>query len=158
MILDGGPCKLGLESTILSFAGARPLLLRHGAISREAIESRIGPVEEAVTGGPVEAPGQLARHYSPAVPISIVEDPAEIAGERRGRAALLAMTAVAEQAGFARVEVLSASGDLEEAASKLFSTMRDLDDSDVDQIFVLAVPETGIGRAIMDRLRRAAHR
>ena len=158
MVLDGGACRVGLESTIISFVGDQPTLLRHGVVTIAAIEAHIGRVAEARPDSPIQAPGQLRRHYSPSTPVTIVDSPDQVADGDRSDAALLSIGPVAGPKGFARVEVLSPSGDLEEAAAALFAALRDLDESRVEHIFAIAVPPSGIGRAIMDRLRRAAER
>lgn len=148
MILDGGPCRVGVESTVLSLAGRRPALLRPGGVSVEEIEKRIGPVKR---GGSkrIESPGQLLQHYATRTPMRRL-------GARRpkGRVGLLAFRR--SRPGFEAVEVLSASGDLREAAARLFSAMRSLDGRGLDAIVYEPVPEKGLGRAIMDRLRRAS--
>jgi L-threonylcarbamoyladenylate synthase len=157
MVLDGGDCPVGIESTILHLGGPIPILLRPGGLPLEEIEEVVGPV--AVHGGitgSVLAPGQLPSHYSPNVPVRLVDridfTPAEPS------AALLAFRAPREKLPFARIEVLSPEGDLRVAAANLFSCLHRLDNADVDIIYVERVPEIGLGRAIMDRLRRAAGR
>jgi L-threonylcarbamoyladenylate synthase len=160
LILDGGPCEVGIESTIVSFATDEPTLLRHGAVTQETLEAEIGPLRVAATvvptaGDPILAPGQLPRHYSPGVPLSIVGSPRDVAPAQRRGAALLSCAPVADVSGFAAVRILSASGDREEAAATLFAALRELDRLRPAHVYAVAVPETGIGRAIMDRLRRA---
>ncbi len=158
VVIDGGPCRVGLESTIVSFTGRQPMLLRHGYITREQIERLIGPVGEAESSSDVQAPGQTPRHYSPSVPVTIVDSAESVASQVRQNATLLSVLPVNDIAGFAKVVVLSPSGDLEVAAAALFAVLRDLDDGSTDHIFAIATEAKGIGRAIMDRLRRAAHR
>ncbi len=158
MILDGGACRVGLESTIVAFTTGEPTLLRLGAVSVEAIEQIIGPVRIAAASEPVQAPGQTPRHYSPSVRVSLIDSPAEVPTMRRDDAALLAMGPVDDADGFARVCILSPANDLEEAAARLFACLRELDDSDLRHIYAIAPPQAGIGRAIADRLRRAATR
>ncbi|MBM4127443.1 MAG: threonylcarbamoyl-AMP synthase [Nitrospira sp.] len=159
LILDGGPCPVGVESTIVSLTGATPQLLRPGSLSLETIQSVIGPVDRAASAvEAMHAPGQSARHYATRTPVTILSAPGAWpvfrGGERRG---LLAMSEPCELAGrFHAVEVLSPSGDLREAARHLFAALRRLDASGLDRIYSEPCEETGLGRAIMDRLRRCA--
>jgi len=159
LILDGGPCPVGVESTIVSLTGAKPQLLRPGGLSLETIQSLIGPVGRVVSSvEAMHAPGQSARHYATRTPVTILSAPGAWpifrGGERRG---LLAMVEPLDLTGrFHAVEVLSPSGDLREAAQHLFAALRRLDASELDQIYSEPCAETGLGRAIMDRLRRCA--
>lgn len=144
-ILDGGPCPVGLESTILMPAGGTVRLLRPGGLPVERIEALLGnPVGHHTTGDTPTAPGQLASHYAPTgrVRLNVTDpDPDEI---------LL---------GFGPVEAalnLSPTGDLTEAAARLFGHLQTLDRMGAARIAVSPVPEQGLGRAINDRLRRAA--
>jgi L-threonylcarbamoyladenylate synthase len=151
-ILDGGPCRYGLESTIVEVIGGRPRLLRPGAIAREAIESALGsPVEWS--GGSRTAPtasGQLASHYAPNADLRL-----GAAEARADEAALDFGGLLAGGAAGARLD-LSPAGDLTEAASHLFSYLRALDAAGAARIAVAPIPEHGLGAAINDRLRRAA--
>lgn len=158
MVLDGGPCRVGVESTIVSFVDAEPVLLRPGAVTLEMLEAELGTVRVG-SGAPLPtAPGQLPRHYAPRTPVEIVASVGAIPSTARAGAALLSSAPVAGGDGFAQVEVLSPSGDLEEAAARLFAALRALDDGGFTRLYAVAVPERGIGRAIMDRLRRAGTR
>ena len=151
-ILDGGPCRHGLESTIVGCLGPRPQLLRPGAITREAIELALrAPIESSgdARAAP-NAPGQLASHYAPkaalrlgATHVSADEAALDFGGALKGASP------------GARLD-LSPSGDLVEAASHLFSYLRALDATGPERIAVAAIPEHGLGAAINDRLRRAA--
>jgi L-threonylcarbamoyladenylate synthase len=150
-VLDGGRCPVGIESTVLDLGGARPTILRPGAISREILEDVLGPV--AVAGASSDAPrspGMLESHYAPERPLRLD------AREARPGEALLALGPEAAPEGFREVLWLSRSGDLAEAAAKLFSSLRELDRPDVAAIAVMPVPDRGLGLAINDRLRRAA--
>lgn len=153
LILDGGATPHGVESTIVdSSDGLR--VLRHGAITIEAL--RAAGFEVADAAGPTNhpsVPGQLPGHYAPATPL-VVASPGEWGD--LSRAAVLGFTAVPD--GCLVTEILSQNGDMVEAASHLFEALHRLDDAGADVIYVEPVPETGLGRAIMDRLRRAAHR
>ena len=151
-ILDGGPCRHGLESTIVACLEGRPQLLRPGAVTREAIESVLGlPIDSIrTTRAAPNAPGQLASHYAPkaelrlgAAAVSDDEAALDFGGSLKGGAVR------------ARLD-LSSSGDLVEAASHLFSYLRALDAAGAARIAVAPIPEHGLGAAINDRLRRAA--
>jgi L-threonylcarbamoyladenylate synthase len=152
VILDGGPCAVGVESTIISLAGARPMLLRPGGTPLEEIEAVIGPVEIPASDELRSAsPGRLSKHYATATPLMLA--PADVTGKRAG---LLTLTEPDDAAPYAAIEVLSPTGDLREAAANLFAAMRRLDGAELDVIVATPVQEVGLGRAIMDRLRRAA--
>ncbi len=155
LILDGGPCRVGLESTIVSLADAGPVLLRHGAVSREMLEAVLGPVAVRTDAPLPTAPGQLPRHYAPRTPLTLVADPHAVPDAERRDAALLLAGAEAAPAGFRHVERLAPDGDLLTAASRLFAALRALDAGGYARIVAVPVAETGIGRAINDRLRRA---
>jgi L-threonylcarbamoyladenylate synthase len=160
-ILDGGPCRIGVESTVLQFAGNVPRLLRPGGLPLEEIESVIGPVTVAAYTAEEEtkprfSPGQLPRHYSPSTPLVVqaAGDPLPRAARQSG---LLTICCPADTSKFATVEILSADGDLTEAAAGFFGALRRLDAMHLDLIVAEPFPEHGLGRALNDRLRRAAH-
>ncbi len=158
IILDGGPCRVGLESTVLDLSGPTPVVLRPGGTTQEALEEVIGPVAtrtHLASGVAAPAPGMLDRHYSPATPLRLWR-PGE--GVPEGRVGLLTFRAAGLRAGFATAIDLSATGDLAEAAARLFGALRELDRAGLDLILATPVPEAGLGRAINDRLRRAAAR
>ncbi|MBV9150562.1 MAG: threonylcarbamoyl-AMP synthase [Alphaproteobacteria bacterium] len=152
LVLDGGACPVGLESTILDLTGTVPVLLRPGGVSREELTAVFGGIELSAGGGDTpRAPGMLPSHYAPNLPLRLnVRD-------ARPREALLAFGANVPP-GFAEVLSLSYTGDLVEAAANLFSMMRQLDRPDFTAIAVMPIPEHGLGLAINDRLRRAAFR
>jgi L-threonylcarbamoyladenylate synthase len=152
LILDGGPCPIGLESTVLDVTGAPPRLLRPGGVTREALEAVTGPLADP--GMPAgtdqrRSPGQLASHYAPSRPLRL--DATSVAADE----ALLAF-GPRPLAGAARSLNLSAEGDLAEAAANLFAMLRALDRPEIRAIAVMPVPDHGLGEAIRDRLRRAA--
>jgi L-threonylcarbamoyladenylate synthase len=152
LIIDGGPCAVGLESTVLDLTGARPALLRHGAVTREQLAAALGDVEDATRppeGAAPRSPGQLARHYAPSVPVRL--DARDAAPDE----ALIAFGGDVP-AGAAETRNLSPSGDLVEAAANLFAALRALDCAPHRAIAVVPIPDEGLGRAINDRLRRAA--
>jgi L-threonylcarbamoyladenylate synthase len=149
-ILDGGPCAVGVESTVLDLTGEAPRLLRPGGVALELLLEAIGPIVEVRDGGDAPlSPGMLASHYAPSLPLrlgatSVTPDEA-----------LLAFGPGAP-AGAARTLSLSERGDVVEAAANLFAALRALDDRRYRAIAVMPIPEQGLGRAINDRLRRAA--
>jgi L-threonylcarbamoyladenylate synthase len=155
-IIDGGSTEHGVESTIVMLE-PRPTLLRHGAIPVEAIEASIGPLARELSdeARPL-APGRVSHHYAPHTPIRIVGDPARVPERERGDAALLAFRAPVD--GYRAVRVLSAEGDLREAAAHLFEYLHELDAAGAVRIDAERVPPHGIGVAIMDRLNRAGSR
>lgn len=156
IILDGGPCPIGVESTVVSFVGGRPALLRPGGVTLEQIEQEIGAVEIRQDVGLPEAPGQLRRHYAPRTKLSVVGSLGEIPLAERARSALLLPNPVAGAAGFLHVELLADREDPAQAAANLFACLRRLDAGGYERIYALAVPEWGLGRAIMDRLRKGS--
>lgn len=153
LILDGGPCEVGLESTVLDLTTSTPILLRPGGATREAIEAVIGPIalSDAIPSGDAarKSPGQLASHYAPARPVRL--NALSVAGDE----ALLAF-GPRPPAGARQTLNLSPDGDLTEAAANLFAYLRGLDQPANTRIAVMPVPQTGLGLAINDRLRRAA--
>ena len=157
LVLDGGPCQIGVESTILSFLEDKPRLLRPGGLSLEEVESVIGPVKvSASKEGKPPSPGMLPKHYAPRTPI-VVDEQARGDSYRNKRVGLLSFRGPKESLSFQHVEVLSAQGDLRQAAANLFAALRRLDASHLDLIVAERIPETGLGLAIMDRLRRASY-
>lgn len=153
MILDGGPCRVGLESTVLDLTTAVPTLLRPGGVTREAIEAAIGRIalSDAIPTGDAarKSPGQLESHYAPARPVRLAA--ATVSGDE----GLLAFGPDVPPG--ARLTLnLSPTSDLSEAAANLFAMLRALDRPDIGRIAVMPIPETGLGLAINDRLRRAA--
>jgi len=144
--LDGGPCAVGLESTVVALLDGPPRLLRPGAVTREEIEALIGPLAEAQADAR-RSPGRLTRHYAPAAPVRL-----EAVTPRPGEAFLAFGAAPAGPAVFN----LSERGDLTEAAARLFSLLRAADDLRPSAIAVAPIPSEGLGEAINDRLRRAA--
>jgi L-threonylcarbamoyladenylate synthase len=159
-ILDGGPCSVGVESTVLDMTGSSPVLLRPGGLSREQIEAVVGPVNRVNTApsdeNPQLSPGLLTTHYAPRTPLVLLgrEEPLPSAASM----GLLALGPESPLAPFAALEILSPRGDLTEAAANLFAAMRRLDDQELDLIVARPVPRTGLGEAINDRLQRAARR
>jgi len=152
-VLDSGPCPVGVESTVLDLTGHEPALLRPGATTLEAIEAEIGPIaQRASSSGPLRSPGLMASHYAPALPVRL--DAVSVSTDE----ALLAFGTPLPGAG--ATFNLSLSGDPIEAAARLFVGLRVLDATGpahgCKRIAAMPVPTTGLGRAINDRLRRAA--
>lgn len=143
-IIDDGPTELGLESTIAGLAGSIVSLLRPGPITRELIEAMVGPVTIRDEGDPINAPGQLASHYAPSKPLRLD------ATEARKDEWLIGFGTVAGHAS------LSASGDTNEAAARLFDLLHEGDVQPLSRIAVAPIPDQALGIAINDRLRRAA--
>lgn len=156
LIVDGGPTLHGLESTVVAVRRAGLEILRAGPVSAAEL-GEMGEVRRAKVGSRLEAPGQTPSHYAPGARLVLVPSLANFEGERRNAAAL-AFRGANQGADFAVSRTLSAGGDLREAAANLFRLLRELDDARVEIIVAEAVPEEGIGIAIMDRLRRAAVR
>jgi L-threonylcarbamoyladenylate synthase len=143
--LDGGPCAVGLESTVVALLDV-PRLLRPGAVTRAELEAVVGPLAEAEADAR-RSPGRLTRHYAPQAPMRL-----EARAPRPGES-FLAFGPFAPAPG---VWNLSAAGDLAEAAANLFAMLRAADATAPAAIAVAPVPEDGLGEAINDRLRRAA--
>jgi len=156
-ILDGGPCAVGLESTIVGFPEGQPTVFRKGGIAVEDIEAQIGPVQvrEHSSSNP-QAPGMLKSHYAPGVPVLLGDIPQLLEQHAGKRIGLLTFQNQYKEVPEEHQVVLSSAGDLTEAARHLFSGLRYLDQLPLDLIIAEPVPERGLGRAINDRLRRAA--
>ncbi len=144
--LDGGPCAVGLESTVVSLLDGPARLLRPGAVTRAQIEALIGPLAEAAADAK-RSPGRLARHYAPVAPVRL-----EVEAAAPGEAFL----AFGPAAASPMTLNLSPSGDLREAAANLFAMLRGADALKPTAIAVAPIPDEGLGEAINDRLKRAA--
>jgi L-threonylcarbamoyladenylate synthase len=154
-VLDSGSCEVGVESTVLDVSGARPILLRPGGVTAEAMETVIGPIEYRVPLAATQAlrsPGQLLSHYAPLLPVRM--DATVISNDE----ALLAFGKPCN--GASVVFQLSETADVIEAAARLFDGLRWLDAEGQRRglrgIAAMPVPDVGLGRAINDRLSRAA--
>tara|TARA_Y100001934_G_scaffold50938_1_gene62184 strand:+ start:10341 stop:11282 length:942 start_codon:yes stop_codon:yes gene_type:complete len=151
LIIDGGACKIGVESTIIDMSAENPCLLRAGGIPLEDFEREVGNIQILEEGQQVpKAPGMLPRHYATQIPLRIN------AKELHEGEALLAFGSRTLGNAVA-VCNLSRTGDLNEAAANLFDMMRQLDKPEFTGIAVMEIPEVGLGRAINDRLRRASY-
>jgi L-threonylcarbamoyladenylate synthase len=152
LILDAGAAQHGLESTIVQ-PGERPMLLRLGALAVSEIEAVVGPLSVPASDAAAPAsPGRVGRHYAPGTPIRVI-DFADVPQSERAHAGALAFRQ--EPAGYGRAAVLSARGDLRQAAARFFELLHQLDAAGLDRIDAEPLPETGLGLALMERLRRA---
>ncbi|SKC51721.1 L-threonylcarbamoyladenylate synthase [Ohtaekwangia koreensis] len=153
-ILDGGPCRVGIESTIVGFENDIPIVYRMGGLSLEQIENVTGPVQvQAHSTSNPQAPGQLKSHYAPGKKV-IIGNIIDLLQQYPAHATGLLTFQSDFNSPFQFV--LSPSGDLEEAAQNLFTALRAFDKMPIDYILAEFVPDVGLGRAINDRLRRAA--
>lgn len=153
-ILDGGPCRVGLESTIVGFEGDQPVIHRMGGLSVEKIVETVGAVKTYLhsSSNPV-APGQLKSHYAPLKKIIVGNIAELLAVHKAERTGVISFQRDYSQ----RPQIiLSPEGNLHEASHKLFSALREMDQQEVDLIVTELVPDHGLGRAINDRLTRAA--
>jgi L-threonylcarbamoyladenylate synthase len=147
LILDDGPTPLGIESTVVGWQDGQPVVLRPGAVARDAIEAITGNLGTA-TPTQVQSPGQLASHYAPRAKVRL-----NASAPRAGEAFLaFGRSPVSSTAALN----LSPGGDLREAAANLFAMLRRLDAGDFETIAVMPIPDAGLGEAINDRLLRAA--
>ncbi len=151
LVLDGGPCRHGLESTIVAVEDGKLTVLRPGPVTHEELEP-FASVGSAERGGVPSAPGMLESHYAPRTPLRVL-GPGEIPADS-AECGLLAF-GPGGPAGFAVVERLPAESAA--AAPGFFTALRRLDAAGVRRIYAQSIPEAGLGLAIMDRLRRAAH-
>jgi L-threonylcarbamoyladenylate synthase len=173
IILDGGPTQFGLESTVLDMSGAQPRLLRPGATSREAITAAIGPVIDgkAVVAEAAVSPGLLKSHYAPRIPlvshdaetIYQVSDDGDSAflffdGTSRDKWLSEQPRPQGEAKPKAAIAVLSETGNMLEAATRLFEVLHELERLKVNKINAQYAPEEGLGMAINDRLRRGSEK
>jgi L-threonylcarbamoyladenylate synthase len=153
-VLDSGPCPVGVESTVLDLSADRPFLLRQGGVPEEAIVALIGPIGRGITPGQAEqtrtlrSPGLLVSHYAPGLPVRLN---AEHAAPDEAALAFGSLP----RGGATRFQ-LSERQDVTEAASRLFEGLRALDRPGLRAIAAASIPEIGLGRAINDRLQRAA--
>lgn len=159
-ILDGGKCQFGIESSIVSFENpAEPVLLRPGSLPIEEISETAGisfKIHEDNGNGKILAPGLLKKHYSTATKFELAKYNRVISPEIRSRSAFISFDGADVPEGFLAVETLSITGDMREAAARLFDSMSKLDRMNLDFIFAGDAPQHGLGLAINDRLRKAA--
>lgn len=154
MILDGGPCAVGVESTIIDCSADQPIILRKGGIAAEQIEKIIGPVAVQDSGSSrPAAPGMLESHYAPRKPM-LLGDIDKLLDQQKSKK--IAVLSFQKRYDEHINRVLSEEGNISIAARNLFDYLRKLDSSDCDLIIAEEVPERGLGKAINDRLRRAS--
>ena len=157
-VFDTGPCPVGVESTVVGFEHGRPVVLRPGGVTVEAIAAVVGPVEvrtgTADPSGPQASPGTLSRHYAPDTPLRLVDDPADVPDA--DRVGLLSPGPTPHAGRFAACEVLATTGDDVEAAANFYAALRRLDAAGLVGLAAVPFPPHGLGVALNDRLRRAA--
>lgn len=160
MVLDGGPCERGIESTIIGFEGDEPIVYRLGSTSIEAIEAVVGPIEiKNKKEVAPDAPGMLDRHYAPKTETILVDNLSEaIKKNSDKRIGILAINKTSKHEAIVFQIILSESTDLQEAASKLYDALHQLDKQDLDLIIAERFPDVGLGKSINDRLQRATVR
>lgn len=157
LILEGGPCEKGIESTIVGFDQEKPIIYRLGAIAVEDIEAIVGPtpILNKKESAP-DAPGMLSRHYAPTTTTVLVEDVYAFAkANPTKKIGALSFTKTAPLENIVISHTLSPSGNLEEATAALYATLHALDKEKVDIIVAQQFPDHGLGRSINDRLQRA---
>jgi L-threonylcarbamoyladenylate synthase len=158
IILDGGPCEVGVESTIIEIGEEKISLLRHGGIPVEEIEEFIGKeVERKQLQSKPNAPGQLDYHYAPKIPINFMDE-ANLNITRNKKVGALFLSENTYDVPFASVKILSTSGNLQEAAANLFSLLHDFETENLDLILCEKIEKAGLGWAIMDRLTKAVNK
>ena len=158
IILDGGPCKVGVESTIVEVTESEIIILRPGGLPIEELEDVVGRIS-LKKGNELNpnSPGQLLFHYAPKIPLKILND--ELLQNLGGlKTAALLFKENSYDFKFDIVKFLSQKGDLREAATNLFSCLHELENSGVDLILAEPIEEKGIGKAIMDRLIKASNK
>ncbi|WP_298225098.1 L-threonylcarbamoyladenylate synthase [Flavobacterium sp.] len=160
MVLDGGACTKGIESTIIGFENNHPVLYRLGAISVEAIEKVIGKISlKNKNETNPEAPGMLAKHYAPATTTFLKSNIEAFLQQHTGKSiGVVVFQNRIESPAIKHQEILSQEGHLEEAASNLYAALHRLDSMNLDFIVAEKLPDTGLGKSINDRLERATKR
>jgi len=157
MVLDGGDCVKGIESTIIGFDGEQPVLYRLGSLPMEAIMKVVGdvPIRNKKEQTP-DAPGMLSRHYAPETKTYLVDDVATfISGKEHHKIGVLVFQHSLNQTGLSAEIILSPEGNLAEATAKLYASLHQLDALDLDLIVAERFPDQGLGKSINDRLERA---
>ena len=156
MVLDGGSCANGIESTIIGFENEEPVIYRLGALALEEIEAVVGKISiKNKKEEKPDAPGMLARHYAPKTNTFLVDDvAAEIEKNTGKKMGVLVFKSSLNNKNITEI-ILSKNGSLQEAASRLYSAMHDLDSKNLDLIIAERFSEFGLGKSINDRLQRA---
>lgn len=159
VVLDGGRCTRGIESTIVGFDSEKPVIYRLGSIPREEIEALLGhsvPVRNQAAAAP-DAPGMLPKHYAPRTPLVLTDDvPTTIQRLGHKRMGALLFRHPLTNVRITHQVVLSASGDLAEAAFRLYAALHELDNAGLDCIVAERLPDVGLGQTINDKLERAS--
>jgi len=158
-LLDGGQTVFGIESTVVAVEDEGIRILRHGAVSQEDLAIHVNVLNEtnAEKSDQLPSPGMLKSHYSPRKPLYIIKDSNPIP-QKEGSGIIVNSLLSKEKYSDSKTIVLSETGNLNEIAVNLFAAMHSMeDDPDISQIYIEPVAETGIGRAIMDRLRKASY-
>jgi L-threonylcarbamoyladenylate synthase len=157
VILDGGECENGIESTIIGFDNNQPLLYRYGSISLEEIESHVGKVITLTKNeSNPPAPGMISRHYAPKTNTFLTDNVSELLNSFEGKkiGLLLFNKEIITESDTIQ-EVLSEQGEIKEAAKKLYAALHRLDKRNLDVIIAEKFPNNGLGKTINDRLERA---
>ena len=157
VILNGGECEKGLESTIIGFENNQPVLYRHGSISSEEIEKITGKLSTITNSEKTpNAPGMLSRHYAPNTATYLTNNVVELIKCFKGkRIGILVFKNQINGKGIIHKEILSKSGDLNEAAKNLYAAMHRLDENNLDVIIAERLPDIGLGKTMNDKLERA---
>lgn len=160
LVLQGGICKNGVESTIIGFDEDRVILYRYGAIPMEAIEAEVGEVDIYIQNEKnPEAPGMLMKHYSPLTSVIFTDNmSAEIEKQANKKIGLIVFQHASSAIELKYQQVLSEKGDLQEAAAHLYQALHHLDTLQLDLIITEKFPDKSLGKTINDRLRRAAEK
>lgn len=159
VILDGGECQKGIESTIIGFENDEPVVYRLGSLSLEQIQEKIGAVSTKIHSDDnlPSAPGMLSRHYAPATDTYLTNEVEVLIQSNQGcKIGLLLFQKSSNQVPANQQEILSQSGDLKEAAKNLYAAMHRLDKLKLDMIIAERLPDIGLGKTINDKLQRAS--
>jgi L-threonylcarbamoyladenylate synthase len=157
LIVDAGPTRHGIESTIVAVCDEKIDILRRGPITAEQL-SEFGKIDVVTPADKISAPGQLSAHYAPKTPLHLIDDAKSFSPVEKKRVGLLAWNPVGSEENFLEIRRLSERQDLREAAANLFRCLHELDELDLDLIVAERVPRQALGAAIMDRLERASGR
>ncbi len=157
VILDGGTCERGIESTIIGFENNRPVIYRLGSLSRAQIENKVGKLQsDTKADAAPKAPGMLSRHYAPSTPMYLTDEIEKLVQKfSNKKIGLLMFKKLIPGISVENQEVLSPSGDLKEAAKNLYAAMHRLDKLGLDLIIAGRLPDEGIGKTLNDKLERA---
>lgn len=160
MVLEGGSCKRGIESTIVGFENGNVVLYRLGSITVEEITDLIGEIQvKNKKEAAPDAPGMLSRHYAPQTTTLVVDDVSEFITDLPDqRIGVLLFQNTIEAPNISAQQILSRQGNLEEAASRLYAALHQLDKQELDLIVAERFPDVGMGKAINDRLKRATQK